>query len=74
LAKVTLEAHTLGDLECRNDAPLDLLARLSGSFACSTILPPGLIELRNKSVACDGVPIEAGSAFRGLSRFLYLLN
>jgi hypothetical protein len=29
-AKVILEAHTLGDLECRDDTPLDLVAGLAG--------------------------------------------
>jgi hypothetical protein len=32
LAIVALKAHALGDPEARNDAPLDLLAALSGSF------------------------------------------
>ena len=32
LAKLALEAHALGDAEARDDAPLDLLAALSGSF------------------------------------------
>jgi hypothetical protein len=35
LAKVTLEAHALGDLEARDDTSLDLLAGLAGSFAAS---------------------------------------
>ena len=54
LAKVALEAHALGNLEARDDAPLDLLAGLSGRFARSPIFPPGLIEVRDKSVALDG--------------------
>jgi len=29
LAKLALEAHALGDLECRDHAPLDLLAGLA---------------------------------------------
>jgi hypothetical protein len=58
LAKLTLKAHALGDLECRDDTPLDLLAGLSGSFARS--LPPGLIEVRNKSIAFDGCRLKQG--------------
>jgi hypothetical protein len=66
LAKFAVEARALGDLECRDDAPLDLLAGLSGSFARSPVSPPGLIEVRNKSVALDGVSIVTGpEAFRG---------
>ena len=48
LAKLALEAHAFGDLEGRDDAPLDLLARLSGGFACSSIFPARLIEVGNK--------------------------
>jgi hypothetical protein len=33
LAKVTLEAHALGDLEARDDTPLDLLTGLPGALA-----------------------------------------
>jgi hypothetical protein len=33
LSKIALEAHALGDLEARDDAPLDLLAGLSGALA-----------------------------------------
>ena len=33
LAKFAFEAHALGDLECRDDTALDLLARLSGVLA-----------------------------------------
>jgi hypothetical protein len=35
LGKFSLKAHALGDLKRRDDAPLDLLAGLSGSFARS---------------------------------------
>ena len=35
LAKIALEAHALGYPEARDDAPLDLLAGLFGSFARS---------------------------------------
>jgi hypothetical protein len=44
LAKLSPESHTLGDLEARDDAPLDLRAGLPGSFTRPPILPPGLIE------------------------------
>ena len=37
LAKVALKAHAFGDLEYRDDTPLDLLAGLSGGFARSPI-------------------------------------
>jgi hypothetical protein len=50
---VPLEAHVLGDLETRDDTPLDLLARFPGCFARSPILPPGLIEVGNKSVVLE---------------------
>ena len=53
LSKVALEAHALGGLKCRDDTPLDLLAGLSGSFACSPVLPSRLIEVRNKSFAIE---------------------
>ena len=33
LAKVALEAHAIGDLKLRDDTSLDLLAKLSCSFA-----------------------------------------
>ena len=45
LAKLSLKAHALGDLEARDDTPLDLLAGLSGSFPRSSVLPAGLIEV-----------------------------
>jgi hypothetical protein len=38
LAKFSLKAHALGDVEARDDARLDLLAGLSGGFAGSSIL------------------------------------
>jgi hypothetical protein len=62
---VALEAHALRNLEARDDAPLDLLARRTGSFARSSVSSPlGLIEVGNESVATQ-VPIEAGpAAFR----------
>ena len=53
-AKFALEAHALRYLERCDDAPLDLLAGFASSFAGSPILPPGLIEVGNKSVALDG--------------------
>jgi hypothetical protein len=40
-----------------------LLARLSGNFACSTILPLGLIEMRDKSVVRDGNRFKYGQLF-----------
>ena len=44
----------LGNLEGRDDAPLDLLAGLTGCFACPSILPLGLIEVRNESSRSTG--------------------
>jgi hypothetical protein len=45
VAKFALKANALGNLECRDDAPLDLLAGFPGSFAGSPVRPPGLIEV-----------------------------
>jgi hypothetical protein len=63
LAKVALEAHALRYLKARDGAPLDLLARLSGRFAGSPILPPGLIEMRDKSVVLDRNRFKYGQLF-----------
>ena len=41
LAKFALEPDTLGYQECRNDAPLDLLAGFPSSFARSTVVQAG---------------------------------
>jgi hypothetical protein len=54
LAKFTLKAHAFCNLEARDDTSLDLLARLSGSFARSSVFPSGLVEGRNESAALDG--------------------
>ena len=59
LAKFAFKAHALGDLECRDNAPLDLLAGLSSSFAGPPVLPAGLIEVSNKSVALDWCRLKA---------------
>jgi hypothetical protein len=53
LAKFALEAHALRNLECRDDATLDLLAGLPGGFACAPILTPGLDRVGDKSFALD---------------------
>ena len=42
MPKFALKAHALGDLEARDDAPLDLLAGCASSLARSPILCPGL--------------------------------
>jgi hypothetical protein len=42
MAKVALKSHALGGLECREYAPLDLLAGLSGCFGYAMI-----VALRN---------------------------
>jgi hypothetical protein len=55
-ALLHFEAHALRDPEARDNTPLDLLAGLPGSFARSTILPPGLIEVetnRSRSTGAD---------------------
>ena len=58
LAKFALEAHALGDLKRRDDTPLDLLAGLPGCFAGPPVFPPGLIKVRNKSIALDGCRLK----------------
>ena len=60
LTEIALKAHAFPNAEARNDAPLDLLAGLSGSFARSVKLPPGLIMVRNKLVATQQALIEVG--------------
>ncbi len=65
MAKVSLESHVLGDLEARDDAPLDLLVgfacRLAGS--CDTLFG---IDTGGKQIdRARRVPFEAGlAAFR----------
>ena len=44
----------LGNLEARDDAPLDLLAGLTGCFARPKIVPAATIKVRNKSVVLYG--------------------
>jgi hypothetical protein len=56
LLTFALETHAFGDLECRDDTPLDLLAGLSGSFA--RILHAGLTEVGNKPIALDGCRLK----------------
>jgi hypothetical protein len=48
LAKCALEPDTLGYQECRNDAPLDLLAGFPSSFARSTVVQAGLTILSSE--------------------------
>jgi CDGSH-type Zn-finger protein len=48
LAKVAFEAHALGDPEACDGTPLDLLARLSGCFARSTVVQAGLTILSSE--------------------------
>jgi len=75
LAKFAVEAHALRDLKRRDDAPLDLFARLPGSFACSPILSTGLMKVGNKSVALDGCRLKkCKQFFERFSRFLYLVD
>jgi hypothetical protein len=58
IGEFTLKAQALGDLEARDDAPLDLLAGFASSFAGPPILPAGLIEVGNKAVALDGCRLK----------------
>ena len=55
MAKFALEAHALGNLERRDDTRVDLLAGLSGTFARSPILPPGLIEVTIPTIMANEV-------------------
>jgi hypothetical protein len=62
-------------LEGRDDTPLDLLSGLPGSFARPTILSPGLIKVRSKSVTFDRCRLKEGlQLFESLSGLLYLIN
>jgi hypothetical protein len=54
MAKLAFEAHPLGDTEARDDALLDLLARLASRLAGPPILPPRLVEVGDKSITPDG--------------------
>ena len=45
LAEFALKAHALDNLEARDDAPLDLLSRSAGRFACSPILARHLLAI-----------------------------
>jgi hypothetical protein len=64
LAKIALKAHALGDLEARDDSPLDLLAGLSGCFAGAGT--PSWTDRGEKQIGrARRVPIEGGPvAFR----------
>jgi hypothetical protein len=53
-----IRAYALGNPEACDDTPLDLLASLASRFAGSPILPSGLIEMGNKSVALDGCRLK----------------
>jgi hypothetical protein len=74
LAEIALEAHALGDLKRRDGTSLDLLAGFPGGLACPTILPAGLIEVRDKADV-RRVPTEVGPvAFESLPGLSYLIN
>jgi hypothetical protein len=49
-AKVALEAAALGDLKCRNQAALDCLAALSGTFADQPVFPARAVEVSREIV------------------------
>ena len=51
LAELALKAHPLGERECRDGSPLDLLACLPGCFAGSAILFSGLIKAKQIEAA-----------------------
>ena len=75
MTKFALKSHALRNLEARDNASLDLLAGLSGGFARSPVLPSGLIEVRNKSVALDGCRLDCRlETFEGFSRLFDLVN
>jgi hypothetical protein len=50
LAKVTFEAHAFGNLESRDQAPLDLLPTFSRSIASRSVFPSRAVE-----VSCEFV-------------------
>jgi hypothetical protein len=58
LPKFALEAHALGDLEACDDAPLDLLAGFTSTFADT---PSGTDRGERQIGRARRVPIEAGS-------------
>ena len=75
MAKVSLEAHALGDPKRRDDAPLNLLAGLAGSFARPPILPARLIEVSNESITLNGERLKQGQQFfEGFCCLLDLVN
>ena len=68
LPKVAFEAHALGDLKRRDDAPLYLFARLPGSFARSPILPARLMEVGKQTesrIVCIFCPDCGRAAISG---------
>ena len=58
LAKLALKPMLSATRNVEIEAAFDLLAGLPGSFARPPILPPGLIEMRNESVAFDGCRLK----------------
>jgi hypothetical protein len=55
LPEVSLEAHAPGDLEGRDDAALDGLAALSGTFARQPVFPAGAVEVSRELVVLAGL-------------------
>jgi hypothetical protein len=60
VAAITLEAQALSDPKGRDHTPLDLRARLAGSFADSPIFSPSPIEVGNKSIGFRGCRLKQG--------------
>jgi hypothetical protein len=58
VARFSLKAHALRNLEARDHALLDLLAGFPGCFAGPPVRPPGLIEVGDKSVTLDGCRLK----------------
>ena len=54
LPKVTLEAHALGDSKRGDDAALDLLATLPGTFTDGAVFSAGSVEVSRKLVVLAG--------------------
>jgi hypothetical protein len=66
LAKFALKAQALGDLECRDDTSLDLLAKISQQFRTFAGTSSEIDRGERQISRARRVPIEVGSvAFRG---------
>jgi hypothetical protein len=57
LAKLTLEAHALGNLKRRDHATLDLLSTLSGALASRPIFPTRPVQVSREFVVLAGLEL-----------------